>query len=97
MPSRTNTEDNNEFDTQLQNHQWNYLYNEVDVDDDQHVYLSNDQQHYEGATFHDAGMNTICMTELNVDGSELHINSGEICHVIMIFGNMGYFTVYTAL
>lgn len=94
MPLRTNTEDNNKFDTQLQDHQCNYLYNEVEVNDDQRGYLINDQLHYEGAKFHDAGMNTVCVTERNVDGNELHINTGEICHAIIMFGNVGYFGVY---
>ena len=52
MPSRTNTEDNIEFDTQLQNRQCRHL--SKDVDD-------------EGATFHDTGVNTAGMNEDGIE------------------------------
>ena len=78
MPSRTNTEDNNRFDTQLQNHQWRYL--SKDVDD-------------EGATFHDINVNTVCMTGMKEDGIELHNKTGESCYAIVNFSNKGYFNI----
>ena len=78
MPLLTNTEDNIEFDTQLQNRQCRHV--SKDVDD-------------EGATFHDAGINTVCMTGMNEDGIELHNKTGESCYAMVIFSNMGYFTL----